>query len=186
MDASAIRVSCELKDKALHILKHEFVVGRPLHILLQHSIADCKLWLALDRKLAAAVLRQGQISAAKAPSSPDTLLDLIPQIYVSSSFEFGASPYSFFPLAKDWTLSCTTTWFVVSSHLTSNQFGIGLATICRTPFLLFQGWYIFVKFEKYITIVDMSLLKIWLEKMNCKITTQLSPCPLRCGVLLKA
>jgi hypothetical protein len=78
------------------------------------------------------------------------------------------------------------TWFVVSSHLTRNQFGIGLATIGSTPFLLFQGWYIFVKFEKYITILDMSLLKIWLEKMNCKITTQLSPCPIRCGVLLKA
>jgi hypothetical protein len=129
-DVSAIKVSCELKDKALHILKHEFVVGRPLHIVLQHSMVYCKLWLALDRKLAAAVLRQGQISAAKAPSSPDTLLDLIPQIYVSSSFEFGARPCSFFPLAKDWTLSCTATWFVVSSHLTSNQFGIGLATIC--------------------------------------------------------
>jgi hypothetical protein len=50
---------------------------------------------------------------------------------------------------------------------------------------LFQGWYIFVKFEKYSTILDMSLLKICLEKMNCKITTQPSPCPIRCGVLLK-
>jgi hypothetical protein len=107
-DVSAIKVSCELKDKAVHILKHEFIVGRLLHIMLQISIDDSKLGLSLHWKL----------------------LDLISQIYVSNSFECGARPCSFFSLAKDWTLSCTATWFVVSSHLTSNQFGIGLATIC--------------------------------------------------------
>jgi hypothetical protein len=76
-DVSAIKVSCELKDKAMHILKHEVVVGRLLHIMLQLPIDDSKLGLSLGWKLAIAVSRHGQISAASASSSPDMLMDLI-------------------------------------------------------------------------------------------------------------
>lgn len=181
--------SCEPKDQPLKesmqaVLKLEGGVVNRAHLMLAPALgAGCEFGLALCWKLAA-MPRQVQDHKADVSSifaeSPGLLL----QISMGNRFEGDSKLCKFFPMYKDWNLSHTAHGFAVSFPLTSNQFDIWCATIDSTLFLLLHAWYNLVKFEKHITILDRSVLKILLEKMIRKNVTQPSPVPNRRGALL--
>jgi hypothetical protein len=105
------------------------------------------------------------------------------QILVGCNSICGSMPCNFYLLTKDWTLICTTQWYAADSHFTTSHFSIRLAAIGSQPFLLLQAWYIFVWNEKHGTIMDLILLKILLDMMNCKLIIQISSKMVRCSAL---
>jgi hypothetical protein len=145
--------------------------------------AGCEFGMALYLELAA-MLRQVQDLKADASKICTTSPGLVLQISIRSRFEGGSRQCNFFLMFNDWHLSGTAYGYPVSFPLTSNQFGLWHAAIDSTLFLLLHAWHNLVKFEKHITILDRSVLKIFLEKMICKNGTQPSPTPSNCGVLL--
>jgi hypothetical protein len=86
-------------------------------------------------------------------------------------------------LTKDWTSICNSPWYAADSSFTSNHFSVRLAAIGSLPFLLLQAWYIIVWNENQRIIMDLNLLKICLETVNCKIITQNSSRTVRCDAL---
>jgi hypothetical protein len=129
---------------------------------------------------------QGRPPAVDASSDSVQMQDKFLQMVVGCNLTCGSRSCNFCMLTKDWTSVCTTLWYATDSPSTSSHFSIRLAAIGSLPFLLLQAWYIIVWNEKQRIIMNLILLKIWLEKMNYKFITQNSPRTVRCDALPKA